>query len=118
MSRVPFTVNLPHVDRPASPRKALVADRRLYLADDSATVVEAGDARARFLLAAKGHAVPAADADRLHLAIVDGRVVQQPMTATSTSGASVDEGKQQTPSEHKAPLPDGDKSDKTPRAKK
>lgn len=54
----------------------MVSDRRLLLASDNNTVVEAGDPRGSFLLCGAGCEIPAAEAARLGLSVVDGRVVQ------------------------------------------
>lgn len=60
-------------DEPSGP--ALRADRRLYLDAAKAAVVEDGDPRAAFLLAGKGGEIPAGEAARLGLSLVDGKVV-------------------------------------------
>lgn len=66
----------------------IVADRRLYLAKERQTaidavagqdVVEEGDPRAAFLFATPGTVIPAEDVKRLRLELVEGRVVQQPL---------------------------------------
>lgn len=57
------------------PMASLRADRRLYLTADKMEVVEEGDVRAAFLLAAAGRAISADDVARLNLAIRDGRIV-------------------------------------------
>ena len=62
-------------ERPGDqPMAGLVADRRLYL-DKHGKMVE--EAQADFLLAAKGHVIPMAEAKRLDLHVwSDGRVMQ------------------------------------------
>lgn len=55
---------------------ALVADRRLFLAADRLTVVEADDLRAAFLLCGVGSEITGAEAQRLRLSLVGGCVVQ------------------------------------------
>lgn len=54
----------------------VVSDRRLLLASDNNTVVEDGDQRGAFLLCGAGGEIPAVEAARLGLNVVDGRVVQ------------------------------------------
>lgn len=54
----------------------LIADRRLYLAKDRATLVEAGGPGAAFLLAPEGGLIEQGDAVRLGLVVRDGVVVQ------------------------------------------
>lgn len=54
----------------------LVSDRRLFLAADRLTVVEAGDPRGAFLLCGAGSEITAAETQRLRLALVGGCVVQ------------------------------------------
>lgn len=56
----------------------LIADRRLCLTADRATLVEEGDVRAAFLLAGKGGTIPAAEVQRLGLELIDGRIVARP----------------------------------------
>lgn len=68
---MPFEVRLPDGAVPAG---GIVADRRLYLAADKATVVEDGDPRAAFLLCGVGGEIPAKEAERLGLSVQDGRV--------------------------------------------
>lgn len=72
---MPFEIRIPDSGEQA-PTSPLVADRRLYVTEDRATLVEEGDARARYLFAAPGHGIPAADVARLSLVMHEGRVVQ------------------------------------------
>lgn len=57
---------------------AIIADRRLWVAEDRTTVVEDGDPRAAFLLAGQGSEIPATEMARLHLAVDAGRRVVLP----------------------------------------
>jgi len=68
----------------------LVSDRRLYLAGDGATLVEDGDPQAAVLLATPGDVVPSRRAKELRLAVVGGRLVQQPEGATVLVGESAE----------------------------
>lgn len=54
---------------------AIVADRRLWLTADRQGVVEEGDPRAAFLLAAPGRRVPASEVERLGIRDEDGDVI-------------------------------------------
>jgi hypothetical protein len=54
----------------------LIADRRLCLAKDEATLAEDGSPEAAYLLAAEGGSISADVVTRLGLTMVDGRVVQ------------------------------------------
>lgn len=56
----------------------LIADRRLYLTADRATVVEEGDLRQAFLFAGEGCEIPPADVQRFGLEMVDGHIVARP----------------------------------------
>ena len=62
------------INRPRAAVVGLLADRRLYLTRDESRVVEEGSPEAAFLFATPGTIVPAADADRLGLNLVDGRI--------------------------------------------
>jgi hypothetical protein len=104
-----LTINIPRIDSPPARTPALVADRRLYLALDEHTLVEAHDARARFLLCPAGGTIHGAEVDRLGLALVDGRV-DQPSTS-SGKRSEPDSDKQDAPEADKQDAPDGDKSD-------
>jgi hypothetical protein len=90
----PFTINIPKVDGPPPRTPSIVADRRLYLTLDEQTLVEDGDATARFLLAAPGGAIPGSEVDRLQLVVVDGRIEQArgeqlaPVADPTTAGAN------------------------------
>lgn len=61
--------------------KGLVADRRLFLALDQTRLVEDGSPEAAFLLAPQGDVIPANEAARLGLELVDGCIVQRPPQA-------------------------------------
>lgn len=119
-----LTINLPHIDRPEPPAKAIVSDRRLYLTRDEQTVVEDGDARAAFLLAATGGSISGDNVVRLSLAVVEGRVVQRgPDEAKQAApeGDKQDEPDattQASPDADKQSAPQSDKSDKTKRERK
>jgi hypothetical protein len=63
------------------------ADRRLYLDRQQTRVVEANTVEAAFLLAAKGHEIPAAVIKRLGLEMVDGRVRQPEQEETQELAA-------------------------------
>lgn len=64
--------------RDAARPTAIIADRRLYLTADRATVVEEGDLRAAFLLAGQGSEIPAVEVERLGLTVDgDARVVRR-----------------------------------------
>ena len=54
----------------------ITSDRRLCLAADEKTVVEDGDADARFLLCSAGGEIPPATVKRLGLEVTDGKVAQ------------------------------------------
>src|SRR3954468_11491512 len=100
-----FTIKLPDTERPAPKTPALTGDRRLYLAADGHTLVEEGDARARWLLCATGHAIPGPDVERLCLALVDGRVVQM------RADESKDQSSETRPAESQPePVTDGEKA--------
>ncbi len=55
--------------------KKLKADRRLWLTAEKDQVEEEGDGRAAFLLAGTGRTIPVAEAERLELVDVAGRIV-------------------------------------------
>jgi hypothetical protein len=131
----PLVINIPRIDRPEPPTKALVADRRLYLTRDEKSVVEEGDASAAFLLAASGSAIPGVEVDRLGLSVVEGRVVQasaeipaaaEAPPAAETKDSQPDDDKQSEPEADKQAQPEADKqsapaadkSDKSRREKK
>jgi hypothetical protein len=70
--------------RVATRAKGLVADRRLFLAFDQGEIfptrlVEDGSPAAAFLLAPQGDMIPANEAARLGLELVDGCIVQRPV---------------------------------------
>jgi hypothetical protein len=65
--------------RVATRAKGLVADRRLFLAFDRTRLVEDGSLEAAFLLAPQGDVIPANEAARLGLELVDGCIVQRPV---------------------------------------
>lgn len=67
-------VEYPHAAQ--VPEGAIVADRHLYLTAEGNTIVEHGDATSASQLVAAGHPIGKADADRLGLTVVDGKVVQ------------------------------------------
>lgn len=71
-----FEIVIPNTDGEEAAR-AIVADRRVYVTEDRATLVEHEHPSARYLLAAPGHSIPAAEVARLGLVVVDGRVEQQ-----------------------------------------
>jgi hypothetical protein len=56
------------------PTKGIIADRDMYLAEDERTVVEKGDAKARFLLAARGSMIEPAVVQRYALSAKGGKV--------------------------------------------
>jgi hypothetical protein len=64
--------------RPKVEVTGLVADRRLLLTRDRLRVVEVGSSEAAELLAPAGTVIPQNEVARLRLAVVDGRIVQQP----------------------------------------
>jgi hypothetical protein len=110
----PIIINIPRIDRPEPPTKALAADRRLYLTRDEKSVVEEGDASAAFLLAACGSSIPGAEVDRLGLSVVEGRVVQASAEAPTAAEAPAEapaaaETKDSQPDEDKQSAPDADK---------
>jgi len=70
------------------------ADRRLWLTADEKTVVEDGDPRARFLLAAPGRVIPEKEVARLGLTLGKGGKVQ-------LKGSAPAENKQRKPGENK-----------------
>lgn len=72
---------------------SLVADRRLYLTVDRAGVVEEGDFRAAFLLAGAGGEIPARDAERLGLSLVNGRISLKAKAPTPNKARKVREDK-------------------------
>lgn len=72
------------------------ADRHLYLTADRSEVVEAGDPRAAFLLAAEGHDVDAAEAERLGLS------GKKPAKAEPVEEAAPAEAKEQAAPANKA----------------
>ena len=63
------------IHRPKPAVVGLLADRRLYLTRDEACVVEQGAPDAAFLFATPGMVIPARDADRLGLTLVDGSIL-------------------------------------------
>ncbi len=65
-----------HRPQPEVPAGGLMADRRLYLDQTQARMLEETDAEAAFLLAAKGQAIPRDAVARLQLCVAEGRVVQ------------------------------------------
>lgn len=103
---MPFTVEMPHVDRPAPKTPAMVVDRRLYLAADEKTLIEDGDARAKWLLCAAGQTILGPTVDRLGLTLVDGRVTQ----CAAVLPAADEDAKSQLPSENKMRQPGEDKA--------
>jgi hypothetical protein len=104
-----LTITIPRIDSPPARTRALVADRRLYLAIDEHAVVEADDARARFLLCSAGGTIHGAEVDRLGLVLDEGRITQ---TSTSAGKRSEpDSDKQDAPEADKQDAPEGDKSD-------
>lgn len=85
---------------PPGPPVGLIADRRLFLTADRETVVEDGDPRAALLFATKDYGIPAAEVERLGLALVGGRVVQgAPAESVSEDPAPVEEKAAAEPSE-------------------
>ena len=56
---------------------SMLADRRLYLDSSREQLCEEGAASAAYLFAAPGSPIPDAEAARLGLVMVDGRVVQK-----------------------------------------
>lgn len=52
-----------------------IADRRLYLTADKATVVEENDPRAAYLLVGKGSQLLVSEAERLGLKFLNGKLV-------------------------------------------
>jgi hypothetical protein len=85
-----------------APSGTITTDRRLYLSEDRNTVLEDGDPKAGWLLAAKGHAIPGPEAKRLGLTVENGVVV---IPAADKKGAkkeaAPDENKLRTPGENK-----------------
>lgn len=73
---MPFTIEPPKVETPQQAAIAIIADRRIYLADDQKTLAEEGSVEAATLLVPKGGRIDGADVERLHLSLVDGSVVQ------------------------------------------
>jgi hypothetical protein len=79
--------------------KGLVADRRLFVAAAEPTVVDArpgqlvveeGDPRAAFLLAAPGSLIPEAQVQALGLELVDGKIVQRSPDAAKPAEPPMD----------------------------
>lgn len=70
------------IKRPEPPKApvaqvAIIADRDLYLSSDERTIVEKGDTKARFLLAARGSQIDPPSVARFGLAIKGGKIVQK-----------------------------------------
>jgi hypothetical protein len=110
-----LSINIPHVDRPAARANAIICDRRLFLAADEATVVEADDEGARFLLASAGGSIPGPEVERLELSIVDGRVVQR-AAALPEAVAPAEPEKVEAPSEPEKVEVPAESSDAKPAA--
>lgn len=72
--------------RDAARPAAIIADRRLYLTADRATVVEEGDPRAAFLLVGQGGEIAATEVERLGLRSDDNARVAIPRVETAHSG--------------------------------
>lgn len=70
----PDLMSLEIIRRSAASAVGIIADRRLYLTADRAHVVEEGAPDAAYLFATPGYVIPAAEADRLGLVLVDGMV--------------------------------------------
>lgn len=86
----------------------ILADRDMYLAGDEYTVVEKGDAKARYLLAARGSYIDAATIARLSLSAKGGKVAQgeadegegdEEGVSAALLGARVNEGQLRDPGE-------------------
>ena len=72
-------IEIKRPDPPAAPQAqvAIIADRDLYLAADEHTIVEKGDAKARFLLAARGSQIDPPAVQRYGLSAKGGKVSQK-----------------------------------------
>lgn len=73
-----------------------VSDRRLCLTKDKSRVVEETDPEAATLLVGAGCILPAADAEKYGLQLVDGTLVI-PSTVTEESAAETPASSEQTP---------------------
>lgn len=87
---------------------AMIADRPLYLDKTESVIVEEGDPRSAFQFTGKGRVIEAADAKRLGLSVVDGRVVQGAgEVAAAPIAPATEESEAQSDAEADAPADDG-----------
>lgn len=81
---------------------SLIADRRLYLTADGATVVEESDPRAALLLAGAGCEIDMPTVQRLRLSLVDGKVMQDVPVIEDKEAAKPEDKQAARPRESKA----------------
>lgn len=103
---VEFNLNRPESDDFA------IADRHLYLDRTESVVLEEGDPASAFQFVARGHPISKADAARLGLSVVDGKIL--------TTGQATDEAPQEkeTSQETSGDGTDAPSAAKKPAAKK
>ncbi len=87
--------------RDATAPASRIADRRLWLTADRATVVEDGDPRAAFLLVGPGGEIAPAEVQRLGLGVVDGRVVTRAAGEPEAKAQAASANKQRRKGEDK-----------------
>jgi hypothetical protein len=104
-----LTIEVPRVVADEIAQASVVADRRLYLTEDRATVVEPGDERAAWLLSAPGHSIPGTEVTRLGLTVVDGRVCQGNASSDGEGQGSTTEAPETSETELKERDPGEDK---------